>query len=646
MPTRTMEINLILTAKSWQLASQLERTKPYGGVLIVKNVPERTYLAVTPKQWEVLSRFSESHTVPQVLESIINDRICPALGEFYELMLKAVKARIIVQPGQTVLTVPAVNWMLAVKPSRLRFVMWLLFLTGLGFTVALRPALPTTLMDFAASFGALFLAASAGAALSASLLRGGGGEVYALRRWFIRNSDSRMLSPADQRLVGLAPLATLAATTGFLTWHRPEWSLFPLAGLLVLLRPILNGRVSQMIRVQASRRLSDAENNYIFPPNRTPQARWKLLRAGLRSPTTWVEITYGVIWTLVLSFFVGVLTDVPPWHLAFWQAQGPRLGFAIVTSLSLLGLIYVVSEFYLFATERALAHRNAVRRWYRRWLGRGREVDESVRLRAVLRSPLLRMLTPPGQRAAAKALHPFRSGPWKVIHGPDTPPTHVSLILSGKVGVYRTLRSGRRIRVQVLCEDDIVGLHAVADREFPHFQYRTLTPVTLLRMDRVVADELVVSQIAASSLTSQVQKLPFLARIKLCENWHIQAIQRCAELSRIVNYSEGDMILQDGYYSDSFFIIFEGSAKITSRGKVRGIVRGGDFFGEIGLLQNSNATAHVVAGPGTRCLCIPRREFLRFVAHNYTVALELERVSSARLGAPIFPLTPGNFRSI
>src|SRR5690606_19301503 len=117
---------------------------------------------------------------------------------------------------------------------------------------------------------------------------------------------------------------------------------------------------------------------------------------------------------------------------------------------------------------------------------------------------------------------------------------------------------------------------------------------------------------------------------------------RCAELSRIVNYNDGEVILQNGYYSDSFFIMFEGEAKISSRGQVRGYIHGGDFFGEIGLLQNSNATAQVTASGLTRCLCIPRREFLRFVAHNHTVALELERVSSARLGHPIFPLTPGN----
>ena len=67
---------------------------------------------------------------------------------------------------------------------------------------------------------------------------------------------------------------------------------------------------------------------------------------------------------------------------------------------------------------------------------------------------------------------------------------------------------------------------------------------------------------------------------------------------------------------------------------------------EIGLLQNSGPNASVTAHQNTRCLSIPRTELLRFVTHNYTVALELERVSSQRLGRPIFPLRQGDFRTI
>lgn len=76
------------------------------------------------------------------------------------------------------------------------------------------------------------------------------------------------------------------------------------------------------------------------------------------------------------------------------------------------------------------------------------------------------------------------------------------------------------------------------------------------------------------------------------------------------------------------------------------MIHAGEFFGEIGLMQNSSPNATVTANEGTRCLRIPRIELLRFVTHNYAVALEIERVSSKRLGRPLFPLRSGDFRSI
>jgi len=399
--------------------------------------------------------------------------------------------------------------------------------------------------------------------------------------------------------------------------------------------------------VQAGRRLSDSEHNHTFPPNRTPRLRWKLLVTNLGNPATWVEILYGIIWTMLLSYYVGILTDMPPWTMEFWQKQGPLLAIGILAALGLLGAIYGGLELYLYAHSRTAHRRKKLRKLYRRWFGRKRLLtDENARLRAVLRSPLLRTLPPTSTHAIAKAFHAHEAGAWTTLHNFDQPVTDVSLILSGAVGVYRKLRSGRRVLHQVLQEDDLVGLHAVADQMHPQFLYRTMTPVVLLRMERAVADELILSRVKPTQVTNLVQKLPFLARLSLCRNWHMQAVQRFAELSRIQDFEAGDVILQEGYYSENFFVIFEGEAQTTKNGKRKNIMRAGSFFGEIGLLQNSNATAQVAARAGTRCLCIPRREFLRFVAHNYTVALELERVSSQRLGRPIFPLTPGNYRTI
>jgi CRP-like cAMP-binding protein len=641
-----METNLTLTAKKWELATELERTRSFGGVQLVKNIPERTYLAITSKQWEVLTRFKEPRTVPQVLEAAIEERFCPELGEFYELILKAVRARILVEPGQTVMPFPAVSWPVALKSARWPQVLWVMFAAGLGLTIAHEPVLPLTWQDAAIGAGLLVAAVLLGSALAASLLRGAGAEVYFKRRR-ICTADACMLAPAGQRLVAIAPLAVLSVVTGLLAWRRPEWALLPLLGLLVQLRPIFGGAVNLLIRVGSGKRVSDAEHHYVFGPNRSVGRRWRLLRRSLGSGGTWLEILYGAVWTLALAYFFGDLAEVPPWKLAFWQTQGPRLGLAALGSLVLLGLIYVGLESYVFARDRALARHETLRQWYKRWLAHKRvETDEGARLRGVLQSPPLRLLTPPDQKALAKAFKPHRVGAWQVLHPADQPVSHVSLILSGQVGVYRQVRSGRRVRVQVLGEGDLAGLHAVADPRRPEYLYRTLTPVVLLRVDWAEAGALIVDRLSPAALTNQVLKIPFLSRITLCQNWHRQAIQRFAELSHVRDYVEQEAILQQGFYSESFFIMLEGEAHVMIGPRRVAIIGGGSYFGEIGLLQNSNATARVLAQAGARCLCIPRREFLRFVAHNYSVALELERVSSKRLGRPIFPLSPGNFRTI
>lgn len=650
-----MDFNLILTAQTLVLAPHLRESEPVHGVLVLKNIPAKTYLRVTEAQWLLLKQFREPRTVPAVLGFALEERVCLPLNEFFELILKAVKANILLEPNVSPPDVSSTGWRASVRPQSVARPLILLFFAGLAMTLAFRPQLPATMIEVGIGLLILSVALSLGSLLAACILRGAGGEVYRPRlnwralppRFEIDRSDSAMVSVTAQQAISMSRPAILAAATGLIAWHRPEWNLLPLIGLAVLLRPIFGGRIAGLFRLGRRPAVSDAEHDFIFPPNLRPRARVALLVRAVTHPETWVKVAYGVVWTLSIIYLAGRLTETPPWTIAFWQANGLRIAVSVGGSLAVLTTGYICWELYRYLRERARNRRRRLRIWYARWFGSKKiDLDEGNRTKAVASSPLFRALPPPERQALARFMQPARhkSRQWLAEYSGN--PTDVGLIVSGMVGLYRVLPSGRTQRVQVLGEGDVIGLHDLADPEKPEYRVRTLTPVTLLTINRVSVQESFTERLAPETLANLILKLPFLRRISLCRNWHLQAIERFAQLSTITDCAPESVIVAEGQPNQYFFVIFEQDAVVTRAGNKFAIIKAGEFFGEIGLLQNSTTTAGILARQGTRCLCIPRRDFLRFVTHNHTIALELERVSSARIGRPIFPLSGGNFRSM
>ena len=650
-----MDIPLTLAAQSFLLARDLQHSDSINGLLVIKNVSSKSYLRVTKAQWRILELFSEPRTVPTVLSLALDARACLPLGEFYELILKAVHAHVLVESAAAVPTAPVYGWRFGVRASLVIRPLLVLLVTGILLSLAFQPGLPDSLLDALAGLVVVSAALSLGSVLAACIVRGGGGEVYPLAwRWWrlpphfaVDTSDAVMLPTTAQQATAMAQPALLATAAGILTWQKPDWSFIPLLALALSLRPIFGGKFAALIRFNRRVLLSDAEHAFLFPPNHRPKNRWAMLRRAVQHPDTWARLAYGVLWTLALVYLGARLTDTPPWTMHFWETNGLRVALAIGCSLAMLGTGYLFWELYYFAREHARTRRSVLRRWHRRWFGAKKLVLlEAARVQAVNESPVLRALPPPERQQLARLLQLTRHGAWRALPDYGPVPAKVSLIVSGRIGLYRKQPSGHLRRVQVLSEGDVVGLHDLADHRHPEYFVRALTPLTLLTLDRPAVNETALLRLPREHLAVTVLKLPFLRQIALCQNWHFQAVERFATLSSINDVAAGSVIFPENQFNREFFVIFEGKAQVTRQGRRIGRIRAGDFFGEIGLLQNSPSNAQVSARHDARCLSIDRIEFLRFVTHNYTVALELERVSSQRLGYPIFPLKQGNFRSM
>ncbi len=649
-----MDLNLLLSAQTLHLARDIKCSEPVDGLIVLKNVPARTYLRVTPEQWLLLLKFQNPTMIPAVLNEAIRERQCLPMGEFYEVILKALRARILLEPEMAPEVVTEYDWRWSVSPRYLETPLLVLLVAGLVLALVFVPRLPASAVDALVGVALWVLAPSLGEFISACMLRATGAIVYGPRfNWLsvpphftVDAGDAVMLRSKDQKALALSVPAVLAATTGFASWHRPEWAFFPLLGLALSLRPIMGGAVLMFLHVGKDRAMSDAEHSFLFPPNRNPRARSRLLRRAIAEPKTWAQIAYGMAWALAILYWFARLAHLPTWDLAFWKANGVRVAAAVGASLVILGAGYVAWETFRWIRERASAWRRAFRLWRKRWFGGEVELPESSRLKVLASSPLFGMFQPAQRLEFSRTMKLERRLPWRPLPEHSGEPTHLSIITSGRVAVRRRLPSGKSVPVQVLSEGDVIGLHDLADPVTPDYQLSTRTPVTLLTIERAAVDNLVAGRIEQEMLADAVLKIPFLRRIPLCRNWHVQAVRRFARLSTVTDFVHGDVIVKEGEAVEEFFVIFQGAAKVSRHGRPIGTIRATGFFGEIGLLQNSSSSATVISLNGTRCLRIQRAELLRFVTHNYTVALELERVSSERLGRPIFPLRRGDFRSI
>jgi len=258
-----------------------------------------------------------------------------------------------------------------------------------------------------------------------------------------------MLPFSEQMTVGLACSAVLAIAVGVTALNEPKWAFFSLLGLIVSLRPVLGGRLPALIRVGRKQRLSDSEQNFVFPLNRRPEVWGRLLNRLLSDPTTWARIAYGVVWTFAILYWGARLEDIPPWALAFLAAKGILIALGIGGLLALLGAGCFAWEFFDLAYKSALAWRDALRLWKRRWFGGGEMIlDESSRVKAMAASPLFSTLAPPLLQEVARAMAVRRHGPWKALPENGNVSTQVSMIVSGKVSLRRETPAGRTVQVQ------------------------------------------------------------------------------------------------------------------------------------------------------------------------------------------------------
>ena len=128
-----------------------------------------------------------------------------------------------------------------------------------------------------------------------------------------------------------------------------------------------------------------------------------------------------------------------------------------------------------------------------------------------------------------------------------------------------------------------------------------------------------------SDVVNSLSRVPLFSRVSRRE------LQRLSKLMRERTFAEGEAVTTEGQSGVGFFVIEDGNAKVTVRGKEVGALHPGDHFGEIALIDEGLRSATVTASTDLRCRGLAAWEFRSFVQEHPEVAWPLLQTLTARL---------------
>jgi CRP-like cAMP-binding protein len=117
-------------------------------------------------------------------------------------------------------------------------------------------------------------------------------------------------------------------------------------------------------------------------------------------------------------------------------------------------------------------------------------------------------------------------------------------------------------------------------------------------------------------LFRQDTKVEALKRIPLFEDLSRKELLQLARTTEDVEVPGGKVLCKEGEIGREFFVIIDGEAEVTRRGKHLATDRGGDFFGEIALIENSPRTATVTAKTPLRFFVLTGQDFRHLLDDN------------------------------
>ena len=122
-----------------------------------------------------------------------------------------------------------------------------------------------------------------------------------------------------------------------------------------------------------------------------------------------------------------------------------------------------------------------------------------------------------------------------------------------------------------------------------------------------------------------------IKRVPLFSDLSDRDLRQIAQSMKERPFKAGDTVTEEGKGGVGFFVIDDGSAKVTIGGKDVRTFGPGDYFGEIGLIADVDRTATITAESDLHCYGMTSWDFRPLVESNASIAWKMLQVLAQRL---------------
>jgi CRP-like cAMP-binding protein len=638
----------LLTSARFTLSGTARRGTPRHDRVLMRSAGGRRRLVLTPEQAAILSDcFSEPSTVPGALVRLLGEHACPPLGEFYELILQAHAAGLLVPNGEREDRSLARRWRVRVP---LRTAGWLgqaLIITGAVALLIPRWVAPGGWSDWVAGWLAGCVLLSLGEAAAACALAGERSELRApgvrwptlLPHFSVDSEEASMDGPDRQAVVAALRAAPVFAGAALVAWRWQEMLAPVLCAVLYVLAPWGGSAALQWVAARRATAIFSVRAGFIFEQRRDDA--WEKFREWKRGLTRGFVLHWAA-WTLLVALVgVRLFPGATQRIQALLGQAGPLhpLGDAILYTLVagfVVGCICLAKAF--------VAHL-----WIRRKLAQPLRKDSARGPRAlapltgdplsILRQVVLfREMAEADLAELVASMRVVQIGRNQDVFREDDPADAFYVVMEGEVEVAKRRPSPSR-RVETigwLGPGSGFGEIALLDGTVRTATVRATRDSRLLRLEKAEFDSLVVKRVGAARVRELLQHVAFLGRLVFLAGWPFDELLRYAQQCSTVRFDAGAAALTKGAPNNWFFLIFDGAFEARNGGRVLRRMQPGDYFGEISLLEGGEATADVVAIEESRCLTMARSDFLRLFASDSRIGMRMESLAARRLGTESF----------